>query len=143
MEKQRRLLGDDHPDTITSASLLAELLHEDGRYDESESLHLQAIESVERAHAGEALVGTCFARYAGLLSAKERWDEAEIRLLEAYEIVHSSVGPQAKSTREIAQALVELYEQLADQTSESRDDAKIETWRRAAKGKTPESLVTK
>ena len=62
---------------------------------------------------------------------------------EAYEIVQSSVGPQAKSTREIAQALVELYEQIAGQASESRDDAQIETWRKAAEGEAPESLVTK
>jgi thioredoxin-like negative regulator of GroEL len=40
---QRRVLGDEHPDTLDSMTELAKLLAREGRYDEAEKLLVAAL----------------------------------------------------------------------------------------------------
>ena len=44
MEKRKRVLGDDHPDTLTSMEYLAETYWQQGRWSEAEALYLVVLE---------------------------------------------------------------------------------------------------
>ena len=48
LETQKRVLGDDHPDTLRSMNNLALLYGRQGRDDEAEPLHLETLETKKR-----------------------------------------------------------------------------------------------
>ena len=48
MELYKQLLGENHPDVATSLNNLAGLYLNQGKYEEAESLYLQALEIAER-----------------------------------------------------------------------------------------------
>jgi tetratricopeptide (TPR) repeat protein len=52
-ESQRRVLGDDHPDTLGTMSNLAELHVDRGRYEQAESLLLDALEIQTRVFGSD------------------------------------------------------------------------------------------
>jgi tetratricopeptide (TPR) repeat protein len=72
------VLGDDHPDTLTSLSNYAVVLQGLGRFDEAEPMHKEAVERCRRV-LGEAHPQTlsCLNNYASMLSAQRRYSEAE------------------------------------------------------------------
>ena len=60
---QQIVLGSDHPDVIMSVSVLATRLQELHQFEESERLHRQAMEAVERElDAEHPLAGECVGR---------------------------------------------------------------------------------
>jgi tetratricopeptide (TPR) repeat protein len=48
LETRKRVLGDDHPDTVVSMNGLAKLYQILGRYDEAEPLYLETLETRKR-----------------------------------------------------------------------------------------------
>ena len=48
LNASRRVLGDEHPDTLTSISNLAGLYQSQGRYEEAEPLYLECIKGRRR-----------------------------------------------------------------------------------------------
>ncbi|CUS06611.1 unnamed protein product [Tuber aestivum] len=48
LEGREKILGPDHPDTLTSVNNLAGVLQSQGKYDESEEMHRRALEGREK-----------------------------------------------------------------------------------------------
>ncbi|CUS15720.1 unnamed protein product, partial [Tuber aestivum] len=48
LEGSEKILGPDHPDTLTSVNNLATVLKTQGKYDESEVMHRHALEGREK-----------------------------------------------------------------------------------------------
>ena len=48
LEIRKRVLGDDHPDTLGSMNGLGSLYHRQGRYEEAEPLYLETLEARKR-----------------------------------------------------------------------------------------------
>ena len=48
LAERKRVLGDDHPDTLMSMNSLAILYRAQGRYDEAEPLNLETLETRKR-----------------------------------------------------------------------------------------------
>ena len=53
LEIQRRVLGEEHPDTLEWMNRLANLYKEQGRYDEAESLFVKELEMRRRVQGEE------------------------------------------------------------------------------------------
>ncbi len=72
------MLGEDHPDTLASLNNLALLYKKQGRYEEAEPLHIQALEKC-RAVLGEDHPDTLGSlnNLAALYGSQGRYAEAE------------------------------------------------------------------
>ncbi|EED14425.1 kinesin light chain, putative [Talaromyces stipitatus ATCC 10500] len=60
LEARERVLGPEHPDTLTSVSNLGLVLYRQGKYEEAEAMHRRALEALERVlgHAHPDMVAS-------------------------------------------------------------------------------------
>jgi tetratricopeptide (TPR) repeat protein len=78
METRKRVLGVEHPDTLTIISNLASTYWNKGRWDEAEELEIQVMETHKRVLGTEhPSTLTSMANLASTYWNKGRWDEAE------------------------------------------------------------------
>lgn len=78
LEIEKRNLGMDHPDTLTSMSNLASTYRKQGRWKEAEGLEMQAIEMRKRVFAAAHPVMLInMANLASTFWSLGRWKEAE------------------------------------------------------------------
>jgi tetratricopeptide (TPR) repeat protein len=84
---QERLLGPEHPDTLTSLGYLASTYWDQGRLDKAEELDIQVVEARKRVLGlGHPVTLTCMNNLALTYLQQERIDEAEaveVQVLEA------------------------------------------------------------
>lgn len=102
LERRERVLGPEHPDTITSVHYLAELLHLKGSFEQSELMYGRALEGRERV-LGQDHPHTLstLSNMAGLLYHKGNLDQAELmyrRALEGREQVLGQEHPHTLSS---------------------------------------------
>jgi tetratricopeptide (TPR) repeat protein len=97
LEACERVLGAEHPDTLTSVNNLALLLYDQGKYDEAEPLFRRALEARERVLGPEHPdTLTSVNNLAQLLKSQGNYDEAKPlfrRALEARERVLGAEHP--------------------------------------------------
>jgi tetratricopeptide (TPR) repeat protein len=111
LEGSRRLLGDQHPETITYLHNVAALRQYQGRHEEALPLARSALEAAEvslpRGHLKIARyrdhVGTC-------LTALGRFVEAEQEPLAAQDALHGQAGDRHPYTQNSVANLIGLYE---------------------------------
>ena len=110
LEIRRRLLGEEHPDTLESMEQLARLLRARGRYDEAEAQFAKVL-SIRRRTLGEEHPRTLYtmSRMAWLLYKKDRPDEAEALYRQALAIRRRVLGPDHDDTLECMMDLGTLY----------------------------------
>lgn len=48
LRKTEKMLGNEHPSTLTSINNLAEILKRQGKYEEAEEIHRQALALIKR-----------------------------------------------------------------------------------------------
>ncbi|KAH6612769.1 kinesin light chain [Boeremia exigua] len=78
METRKRVLGDEHPDTLTSIANLASTYWNQGRWKEAEELEVQVIETTKRVLGDEhPNTLTSIANLASTYWNQGRWKEAE------------------------------------------------------------------
>jgi CHAT domain-containing protein/tetratricopeptide (TPR) repeat protein len=110
LQARERLLGKDHPDTLTSVANLAALYRAQGRYSEAEPLYLRGLAAKERLFGKEHPDTLTAVNILGLLyRAQGRNGEAEAlykRTLAARERV---LGPDHADTIASINNLAELY----------------------------------
>lgn len=99
LETRRRILGNDHPDTLRSAGEHAELLREQGKFAEAEPLFREAMEGRRRVVGDEhpdtlAAIG----RMGSLLQAQGKLDEAELFFREALDGRRRELGNEHPDT---------------------------------------------
>ena len=126
VDRARRALGPDHPETLMHESSLAGHLIAHGGADEALALASHADEAATRTFEPASDEAAVLAlRHGSALLLHGRFDEAEPRLLRAYEGLLARRHPGASLVRETAERLAELY--LA-----CGDEAEAERWRSTA-----------
>jgi non-specific serine/threonine protein kinase/serine/threonine-protein kinase len=111
LETRKRVLGDDHPDTLESMYGLADLYGNQGRYDEAEPLYLETLEI--RMHVlGNDHPDTLDSIHnlGGLYLYQGRSDEAEPLFLESLETRKHVLGNDHPNTLNSMGNLAVLYE---------------------------------
>ena len=105
-----RVLGHEHPDTLTSASNLAFLYQAQGRYSEAEPLYQRALEARERV-LGREHPDTLASVHnlAFLYQAQGRYSEAEPLYQRALEARERVLGREHPNTLASASNLAALY----------------------------------
>jgi hypothetical protein len=78
MEVRKRILGEEHPDTLISITHLASIYTNQGRWNEAEVLEEQVME-VRKRILGEEHPDTLISitHLASIYTNRERWNEAE------------------------------------------------------------------
>ncbi|KAF2735267.1 hypothetical protein EJ04DRAFT_216254 [Polyplosphaeria fusca] len=83
---RHRLLGAEHPDTLTSVSNLGSVLERQGKYEEAEAMHRRALGGYEKMLGAEHPdTLTSMANLASMFWSQSLWEEAEkleMRVLE-------------------------------------------------------------
>ena len=110
-ELARNRYGDTFPSTLASADGLAKLYIRMDRAAECEPLAAAAAAGARQAYgATTARTGLYLRTWGRCLGQVGRFEEAEPVLLESYEILDASGGPEHTDTVEVIEALVELYD---------------------------------
>jgi non-specific serine/threonine protein kinase/serine/threonine-protein kinase len=110
LEVQRRVLGETHPDTVITVYELAKTSALRGRREEALPLFAQAVASGrKRWGEGHWFVAAFLHGQGETLLELERREEAEMALLEAYDIYAAALGANDRRTRGVAELLARLY----------------------------------
>jgi CHAT domain-containing protein/tetratricopeptide (TPR) repeat protein len=106
-----RVLGREHPDTLTSVNNLAEDYNAQGRYGEAEPLYKRALEAYERVLGREhPNTLTSVNNLAGLYHAQGRYSEAEPLYKRALAASERVLGPDHPNTLTSVSSLGVLYQ---------------------------------
>ncbi|KAH6718620.1 hypothetical protein BKA61DRAFT_641030, partial [Leptodontidium sp. MPI-SDFR-AT-0119] len=99
LEIEKRELGADHPDTLTSINNLALTFRNQGRWEKAEELQLQVIETCKTKLGADHLdTLTNMANLAITFREQGRWEEAEELQLEVMETRKTKLGPDHPDT---------------------------------------------
>ena len=111
LETRERVLGAEHPDTLTSVNNLAWLYERQGRYGEAEPSYLRALAGCERVLGAEHPdTLTSVNNLAGLYRSQGRFGEAEPLYLRALAAKERVLGAEHPSTLTSVNNLAGLYE---------------------------------
>ena len=115
LEKQRPVLGDEHPRTLMSQRLVATILSAQSKPREAVELLTSIEPAARKAFTGTSafqlarvLIGLGSAR-ANLATDADAFAVAETNLLEAQAILSAAATPLLKDRRDAAQAFIDLY----------------------------------
>jgi tetratricopeptide (TPR) repeat protein len=96
----KRVVGNEHPDTLTSKANLASIYSKQGRLNEAEMLKLEVLEASKRVLGGEhPNTITWKANLASTYAEQGRMNEAEMLKLEALETSKQVLGDEHPSTK--------------------------------------------
>ena len=114
---QTKLLGPDDAETLTSKSLLAVILVEEGHYAESEKLQQECYTTRTRVLGPEHIdTVTSMRRLAGVFDREGRSEEAQDLVRRALTIQRRTLGPEHPETLMTANSLVNFIVDAADKT---------------------------
>ena len=129
LEGLRRVLGDDHPDTLRATSNLAHALVWTGEAVSGERLAREAVERGRRVlELDHWYLGNFLGKHGHALTVLERYDEAEVALLEAHRIVAAARGDADDQTTRVVGYLVDLYAAWHDAEPAAGHDARAAAW---------------
>jgi serine/threonine-protein kinase len=115
LDLQRRVLGPDDPQTLTSLSEMSLLLTEEGNYSEAEKLQREAFVTRARVLGPEHPdTLTSMARLATILSLQGRNAEAVKMKRDAFAISQRVLGPEDPMSLRMANSLVAVLWQQGD-----------------------------
>jgi eukaryotic-like serine/threonine-protein kinase len=143
---QRKLLGPEDPETLTSESLLSVLLLDEGQYAEAEKLQRETLETRRRVLGPEHLdTVRSMGRLAGILSLQGRGAEAEALERDAIAILSRVLGPEHEETLRLRNSLVGILWLQADQArsaeAETLARATLPALRRVLGPEHPQTLI--
>ena len=111
LEEQRRVLGHGHMRTLAAKSNLALLLVDLGKALEAEKLTRETIATALETLGAEHWVhGIFLGKHGRALAALDRFEEAETALVEAYDLLDSSLGNEHDHTGRVVGYLADLYD---------------------------------
>ncbi len=109
--QSRRVLGDDHWQTLNSKSNLALLLVDLGNAVEAEQLAGEAVVAARETLGAEHWFhGVFLGKQGRALAALERFDDGESALLAAHGILQTAVGDEHEQTKRVVGYLAVLYD---------------------------------
>jgi tetratricopeptide (TPR) repeat protein len=99
METRTRVLGQEHPDTLTSIANLASTFWNQGRWKEAEELNMQVVETMKRVLGQEhPSTLTSMANLASTYRNQGRWKEAEELEMQVVETRKRVLGQEHPDT---------------------------------------------
>ncbi|KAH6681362.1 hypothetical protein B0J14DRAFT_633104 [Halenospora varia] len=99
METRKRVLGQEHPDTLTSIANLASTYWNQGRWEEAEKLEVQVVETRKRVLGQEHPdTLTSIANLASTYRNQGRWEEAEKLEVQVVETSKRVLGQEHPDT---------------------------------------------
>ena len=99
LELREKVLGKEHPDTLTSMNNLAGALRGQGKYEEAEQMHRQALELTEKVLGKEHPdTLTSMNNLAGALRGQGKYEEAEQMHRQALELTEKVLGKEHPDT---------------------------------------------
>ena len=135
LEARERVLGKEHPDTLTSVNNLAELRRDQGRYAEAETLFKRFLEAADRVFGPEhPLTFTVLHNLGHLYQNWSRYAEAEQFYRRAIEGRERALGPGHPNTLLTVNGLAALYFEQGDFARAA------ELWRRSTAGLASQTL---
>jgi len=134
LEGRRSLLGENHPDTLTSKSNLANVLQMQGRLAQAEQLHREALEG-RQSLLGENDPDTLGSKHqlATVLQQKGCLSEAEQMCREALEGVRSLLGENHLDTLGSKNNLANVSAQLGRQGERLANGLSFDEWKKHRK----------
>ncbi len=110
LDERKRVLGDDHPHTLSSMGGLADLYGYQGRYDEAEPIFLQTLEAQKRVLGDDHPdTLTSMNNLALLYTEQGRYDEAETLYRQTLETQKRVLGDDHPETLTSMNNLANLY----------------------------------
>ncbi|MCJ1441536.1 MAG: hypothetical protein MMC23_002025 [Stictis urceolatum] len=110
METRKRVLSDEHPDTLTSMANLASTYWNQGRWKEAEELEVQVMETSQRVLGDEHPdTLTSMANLASTYRNQGRWKEAEELDVQVMETSQRVLGDEHPSTLTSMSNLASTY----------------------------------
>jgi tetratricopeptide (TPR) repeat protein len=110
LETRRRVLGEEHTDTLTSMNNLAVLYGRQGRFEEAEPLHLEALETRWKVLGEEhADTAASMNNLAQLYKVQGRFEEAKPLYLQAIKTLRRLLGEEHPKTLMSTTSLAVLY----------------------------------
>jgi eukaryotic-like serine/threonine-protein kinase len=144
VEKNRRIFGDDHPETLISIDSLAITLQKLGRYDEAEALFIEALEGMRRV-LGDDHRNTLMTigNLGQVVSESGRLAEAEPYHRESLDGLRRLEGPEGAETMTALSNLgVLLHTMGRSPEAESMLREVLEAKRRVLGNDHPETLIS-
>ncbi|MCB9850734.1 MAG: serine/threonine protein kinase [Phycisphaerales bacterium] len=123
------VLGEDHPDTIFCLRDIARLYDDKGDFAASEELYQEMVKRWERSHTEDVLnIAGAYLGWGQCLTKLERFDDAEAKLLKAYDLFAGTAGPDDRRTQVAVGDIVALYRATAqsDKLAEWRTKLKAD-----------------
>ncbi len=144
VETRRRVLGPEHPDTLTSMDFLARNLERQGHGAEAEALARTTLEARSRVLGPEHpdTIGSIH-DLAAVLLVRGRYGEAEKLDREVLDVSRRVLGPEHPDTlRSISNLALSLLDQGRNAEAEKLYVGLLETQRRVLGPEHPDTLVT-
>ncbi|CEJ58343.1 hypothetical protein PMG11_07002 [Penicillium brasilianum] len=99
---QEKVLGREHPDTLTSVSNLGLALSKQGKYEEAEAMHRRALEGYEKVLGREHPDTLTSVNNLGLVFDRQgKYEEAEAMHRRALEAREKVLGPETRYTHTV------------------------------------------
>ena len=99
VEARQKVLGAEHPDTLTSVSQLGSVLERQGKYKEAEAMHRRALEGLEKALGAEHPdTLTSVSQLGSVLESQGKYEEAEAMHRRDLEGLEKALGAEHLDT---------------------------------------------
>jgi citrate lyase synthetase len=144
METRKRVLGDEHPDTLTSMGNLASTYSNQGRWREAEELQVQVMETTKRV-LGDVHPDTLtsMGNLASTYMKQEWWREAEELLVQVMETTKRVLGDEHPRTLTSMGNLASTYRnQGRCREAEELEVQVVETMKRVLGDEHPDTLTS-
>ncbi|KAH8708390.1 kinesin light chain [Phaeosphaeriaceae sp. PMI808] len=144
MEMRKRVLGDEHPDTLTSMANLASTYRNQGRWKEAEELEVQVIETSARVLGDEHPdTLTSMANLASTYRNQGRWKEAEELEVQVMETRKRVLGDEHPDTLTSMANLASTYRNQGRwKEAEELEVQVMETRKRVLRDEHPDTLTS-
>jgi eukaryotic-like serine/threonine-protein kinase len=142
VERRRRILGPEHPDTVISKAILANALHAGRRYSEAAKLHRETLAIRQRVF-GPEYRWTLYnmTELADVLRRQGQYPEAERLVRQSLETQQRTLGPGHPDTLRSALVLGEILRSEKRYAEAGRMlEQSLDNWRRLFGPKNPKTI---
>ncbi|ORY50598.1 TPR-like protein [Rhizoclosmatium globosum] len=111
LETKKRVLGQDHPDTLSSLNNLALLYKSQGKYEQAEPMYIECLETSKRVLGQEHPdILSSLSNLAGLYESQGKYAQTEPMYIECLEKSKTVLGPDHPFTLSIMNNVAGLYQ---------------------------------
>jgi serine/threonine protein kinase/tetratricopeptide (TPR) repeat protein len=144
LEIRKRLLGGEHPDTLSSMDRLADTFAELSSYEKATALHLQTLETRRRVLGAEhPSTASSMNGLAGAYYQQGKYGDAEILYAQSLEIAKRLFGAEHRATLSSVTALAMVYaKQGRVAEAEKLDTETLEIRKRVLGVENPDTLAS-